>query len=242
MKLSIVVPALNEAGNIGTLIEGIDTALAGGVPFEIIIVNDGSTDGTQAEIEALMPRLAHLRLLNNLQNAGQSASVHNGVTHARGEIVATLDGDGQNPPSELPKLVAPLLDPNAHEKLALIAGQRVKRQDTWSKKAASKFANNIRQFILKDDTRDTGCGLKAFRRKAFLDLPFFNHMHRYLPALFKAAGWEVGHVDVAHAPRGAGTSNYTNWQRGLVGIVDLMGVSWLIRRKKRAKAVEHTDG
>ena len=153
------------------------------------------------------------------------------VLHARAPIVATLDGDGQNPPAELPKLVTPLLSPEgAH--IGLVAGQRVGRQDTFSKRLASKLANGLRAWILRDATRDTGCGLKGFRRDAFLALPFFDHLHRYLPALFKREGWEIAHVDVSHRAREHGASNYSNIGRALVGATDLIGVWWLLRRRK----------
>ena len=162
--------------------------------------------------------------------------MHSGVRAATAPFICTLDGDGQNPPEELPGLLAPLMA-DTTGKIGLVAGQRVGRQDTWSKKIASKAANAIRGWILKDGTRDTGCGLKAFRREAFLELPYFDHMHRYLPALFARVGWQVTHVDVTHRPRGAGRSNYSNVQRALVGIVDLAGVAWLLRRRKKARVV-----
>jgi dolichol-phosphate mannosyltransferase len=178
-----------------------------------------------------------LRIIRHDQSAGQSAGVHSGVLAARSPIICTLDGDGQNPPEELPKLAAPLLG-DATGLIGLVAGQRVDRQDTLSKKFASRFANGLRAWILKDNTRDTGCGLKAFRRDAFLRLPYFDHMHRYLPALFARDGWQIAHVDVSHRPRGAGRSNYSNIQRALVGIVDLAGVAWLLRRRKKARVLE----
>lgn len=227
MKLSVVIPARNEALNIAGLVREIDAALQGFAPFEIIVVDDGSTDATGAAAKVL----PHVRVLRHPVSAGQSAAVHSGVMAARADVVCTLDGDGQNPPSNLPALLAPLADP----RVGLVAGQRVGRQDTWSKKQASKAANAIRGWMLKDGTRDTGCGLKAFRREAFLRLPFFNHMHRYLPALFARDGWVIAHVDVTHRPRGAGASNYTNLQRALVGVVDLFGVAWLQRRAKKAE-------
>ena len=160
---------------------------------------------------------------------------------ARGEVIVTLDGDGQNPPSEIPGLLAPLDGHSFPDGVALIAGQRVGRKDTLSKRWASKAGNSIRVAILRDGTRDTGCGLKAFRRDAFLALPYFDHMHRYLPALFARDGWAVTHVDVAHAERHAGTSNYANLSRALVSVYDLVGVAWLIRRRKKATGVERTD-
>lgn len=232
VNISIVIPARNEAGNIGGLVRAIDAAMAGLKPVEIIVVDDGSTDATGAEVLGL--GLPHVRLIRHPRSGGQSAAVHSGVLAAQGAIVATLDGDGQNPPEELPRLVAPLLADRAG-RIGLVAGQRVKRQDTWSKKIASRLANGLRGWLLKDGTRDTGCGLKAFRREAFLALPFFNHMHRYLPALFARDGWQVAHVDVSHRARGAGRSNYSNLQRALVGAVDLLGVAWLLRRRKTVR-------
>lgn len=239
--LSIVIPARNEAANIRTLLDGIVAALKDVPEFEIVVVDDGSTDGTADAVRAASAEDQRIRLLRHPRSAGQSAAVHSGVRAATGSIVCTLDGDGQNPPGELPKLFAPLLDPKAPPRLALVAGQRVGRQDTWSKKAASKFANGLRARLLKDGTRDTGCGLKAFRRDVFLTLPYFDHMHRYLPALFKRDGWEIALVDVSHRARGGGSSNYSNFQRGLVGVVDLLGVMWLIRRRKKADPSEERD-
>ena len=239
--VSVVVPARNEAGNLPDLLKGIVAAL-GNTPriarFEVIVVDDESADNSAKVVADFARQDPRIRLLQNARNAGQSASVHNGVLAAHGTIMATLDGDGQNPPHELPNLLAPLLANDRSDRLGLVAGQRVGRQDTWSKKTASKLANAIRSFVLKDSTRDTGCGLKAFRRDAFLALPYFDHMHRYLPALFARDGWTVAHVDVSHQARGAGRSNYSNLQRGLVGVVDLAGVFWLIRRKKKSVATE----
>lgn len=234
--ISIVIPAKNEAGNLPMLLDGIGAALAGR-DHEVLVVDDGSTDATAEIVRARMAAHPNLRLIRHDVSGGQSAAVHSGVLAARGAIVCTLDADGQNPPAELPKLLAPLLAPGA-ERIGLVAGQRVGRQDTASKKLASRLANAIRSWALRDGTRDTGCGLKAFRRDAFLRLPFFNHMHRYLPALFVRDGWEVAHVDVAHAPRHAGRSHYSNLQRGFVGAVDLLGVMWLIRRRKRSRPGE----
>jgi len=235
--VSIVVPARNEAGNIGPLIDGIAAACSGRADFEIIVVDDGSTDATADTVRGKAGLLPCLRLIRHDVSGGQSAAVHSGVRAARGHIVCTLDGDGQNPPEELPKLFQPLLA-DGSGRIGLVAGQRVGRRDSWSKKAASRFANGLRGWLLRDGTRDTGCGLKGFRRDAFLALPYFNHMHRFLPALFARDGWQIVHVDVAHRPRGAGRSNYSNLQRGLVGIVDLFGVAWLMRRRKKAVATE----
>lgn len=236
-NLSIVIPARNEAENIVALVEGIDAALRDHAPFEIIVVDDGSTDNSVAVLNARAQTMPHLRIIRHDRSGGQSAGVHSGVLAARAPIICTLDGDGQNPPEELPKLVAPLLADQTGL-IGLVAGQRVGRQDTLSKKLASRFANGLRSWVLKDNTRDTGCGLKAFRRDAFLRLPYFDHMHRYLPALFARDGWQIAHVDVSHRSRGAGRSNYSNLQRGLVGIVDLAGVAWLLRRRKKAKPMD----
>ena len=237
LTLSIVIPAKNESENIITLVEDIDRALAALAPFEIIVVDDCSTDNSVAVLMARAQTMPHLRLVRHDRSGGQSAAVHSGVKAARAPIICTLDGDGQNPPEELPKLAAPLLA-DTTGRIGLVAGQRVDRQDTWSKKIASKFANRLRGWILNDGTRDTGCGLKAFRRQAFLDLPYFDHMHRYLPALFTRDGWKVAHVDVSHRSRGAGRSNYSHLQRALVGVVDLVGVAWLLRRRKKARPLD----
>ena len=233
---TVVTPMKNEAGNARTLIAEIVKACEPVGTFEIIAINDGSTDETGTVLKTLQNEYPVLKIITHDQSGGQSAAVHNGVLCASGLLVATLDGDGQNPPDQIPALLKPLLDEKADPKLGLVAGQRVGRQDTWSRKLASGFANKLRGALLKDGTRDTGCGLKAFRRDAFLNLPYFNHMHRYLPALFSRDGWTVAHVDVTHRERGAGKSNYTNFGRALVGIYDLIGVAWLIRRRKIAAA------
>ena len=231
----------NERDNLALVTGGIAEACASFQPFEAILVDDGSTDGTGDAILALRDRHPFLRLVRHASSAGQSAAIHSGVLAARGQVIVTLDGDGQNPPSEIPKLLAPLDGRAFPGDVALIAGQRVGRKDTLSKRWASKAGNAIRVAILRDGTRDTGCGLKAFRRDAFLALPYFDHMHRYLPALFARDGWTVVHVDVAHAERHAGSSNYANLSRALVSISDLVGVAWLIRRRKKAKGVERTE-
>ncbi|MBN8629647.1 MAG: glycosyltransferase family 2 protein [Rhodobacterales bacterium] len=237
METTIVVPCRNEASNIHSLIEGIVQSMATSGPFEIIVVDDGSDDGMATVLQAVRHDHPTLRVLRHDRSGGQSAAIHSGVRAARYDLICTLDGDGQNPPEELPRLVAPFLAGDAAE-LGLVAGQRVGRQDTLARRLASRFANGLRSRILHDGTRDTGCGLKCFRREAFLALPYFDHMHRYLPALFARDGWRIAHVDVTHRPRGGGRSNYSNLQRGIVGIFDLMGVAWLLRRRKKAHPTE----
>ena len=237
-SVSVVIPIKNEAENIRPLIDEIVAALEPVTQFEVIVVNDGSTDSSSQVVRHAMQTYTNLLLLEHASSAGQSAAVHSGVLAAKMPLIATLDGDGQNPPENLPSLLAPFLEKPAQPQLGLVAGQRVGRQDRMSKKIASKLANGLRGFLLQDGTRDTGCGLKAFRREAFLQLPYFNHMHRYLPALFKAYRWDILHVDVSHAARSAGQSNYSNLQRAVVGAIDLFGVMWLVRRAKRAQIVK----
>ncbi len=239
--LSIIIPAKNESDNLEFVTSGIAEACDPFGPYEVIYVDDGSTDDTAARVLALRARFPMLRLVQHATSAGQSAAIHSGVQVARGSVICTLDGDGQNPPSEIPKLLARLEGTAFPEGVALIAGQRVGRQDTTSKRLASKTANRIRSSLLKDDTRDTGCGLKLIRRDVFLGLPYFDHMHRYLPALVARDGWKTLHVDVAHAARHAGTSNYANFSRAVVGAYDLIGVMWLIKRRKKARGTERTE-
>ena len=238
VMISIIAPMKNEAENVEALVREIAESCAAIAPFEVILVDDGSDDGTGDVITGLMGEFPWLRLLRHPQSAGQSAAVHSGVHAATGTVICTLDGDGQNPPHEIPNLAAPFLDDDCPDDLGLVAGQRVDRDDTWSRRAASRFANDLRSWLLNDGTRDTGCGLKAFRRDAFLELPYFNHMHRYLPALFTRDGWAVAHVDVSHRAREAGRSKYSNIGRALVGLYDLFGVAWLIRRRKTQKPTE----
>lgn len=238
MRFSIVIPMKNEAGNAARLIAEIEAACGPIGPFELIVVDDGSGDSTRATLAGLAATRAWMRVLAHDIPAGQSAAVHSGVRAATAAIVCTLDGDGQNPPDQLPLILAPLLAGDAATGPALVAGQRKGRKDTWSKKLASLAANRIRATLLKDGTRDTGCGLKAFRREAFLALPYFNHMHRYLPALFARDGGTIALVDVTHRARVEGRSNYSNLGRAMVGLYDLIGVAWLLRRRKTAQPHE----
>jgi dolichol-phosphate mannosyltransferase len=234
IAFSVVIPALNEAEAIRSLLERIDQAL-GGQKFEIIVVDDGSSDDTSTRLKG---GPAHWRVLRHERAGGQSAALHSGILAARAPLIVTLDGDGQNPPEEIPVILETWARLKEDPKLGLVAGQRLGRNDSMSKRLASRAANAIRATALKDGTRDTGCGLKAIRRDVFLALPFFNHMHRYLPALVNRAGFTVAHVDVRHAAREVGQSKYSNLQRALVGAVDLIGVMWLIRRKKTVVPTE----
>ena len=228
--VSVVVPVRNEAANIAPLVAEIATALAGR-RFEVVYVNDGSTDGTAAELKRLQALHPWLRQIRHAASCGQSAALRSGVRAARGTIVATLDGDGQNDPAFLPKLVD-ALEAGA-PRIGLVAGQRVGRKDTGFKKFQSRIANTVRGAILRDGTRDSGCGLKAFRRDVALALPYFDALHRFMPALVRREGYDIGYVDVVDRPRWHGASNYGMWDRLWVGILDLCGVWWLIRRRRR---------
>ena len=230
MAVSIVVPVRNEAENISPLIAEIAAALDGRWAYEMIYVNDGSTDATAERLAAAMKQRGNLRQIRHATSSGQSAAVRSGVRAARGAIVATLDGDGQNNPAFLPDLIAAI--ENGVERIGLAAGQRVGRKDAGFKKIQSRVANGVRNAILRDGTRDTGCGLKAFRREVFLMMPYFDGLHRFLPALMRREGYEVAYVDVIDRPRHSGVSNYGFFDRLWIGILDLAGVWWLIRRKK----------
>ena len=226
--LSIVIQVFNERGNIGPLVQEVVQHLRGRIPFDIVCVDDQSQDDTRDVLTALKAEVPELRVLVHQRRSGQSTAIRTGVKHALSPWIATLDGDGQNDPADIPKLLAAREQADAQTKL--FAGWRVDRKDTASKRWASRWANRIRQRLLRDDTPDTGCGIKLFERAAFLDLPYFDHMHRYLPALMQRAGWKTVSVPVSHRPRGSGQSKYTNLGRALVGIRDLMGGSWLIQR------------
>ncbi len=232
--VSVVVPVRNEAGNVAPLIAEIAAALDGKRSFEVVYVNDGSSDGTAAELKRLRAQYPWLRTVTHALSCGQSAAVRTGVSVARGALVVTLDGDGQNDPSFIPAMLE-LLEKD--HRFGLIAGQRVGRKATGFKKLQSRIANAVRGSVLRDGTRDTGCGLKAFRREVFLGLPYFDGLHRFLPALVRRDGWTIGYVDVVDRPRQHGVSNYGFWDRLWVGILDLLGVWWLIRRKRRVPQI-----
>jgi dolichol-phosphate mannosyltransferase len=233
-QLSVVVPVRNEEENVATLVAEIHAALTNRIPHEIIYVDDGSTDSTYATLKALQAQYAQLRVLRHAASCGQSTAVRTGVKAARFDWIVTLDGDGQNDPADIPKLLAALAPG-----VELVGGnRRHSRRDTWVKRLSSVIANGVRSRILRDDTPDTGCGLKLFAKAAFLDLPYFDHMHRFLPALIKRCGGKIVSVPVQHRNREHGKSNYGTLDRLLVGIVDLFGVAWLQRRAKLPQVSE----
>jgi glycosyltransferase involved in cell wall biosynthesis len=227
VSLSVVVPVKDEAENVQPLAREIAAVVAPDT-CEIIFVDDGSRDDTAARLQALKSELSNLRVLQHAQNAGQSRAIRTGIRGARGDIIVTLDGDGQNDPVDIPKLVDRLCQ--GTERVGLVSGVRAKRQDKFSRRLASRLANAIRGSLLKDGAADTGCGLKAFRREAFLALPYFDNVHRYLIALMIREGYEVQFIEVGHRPRLRGASKYTNLSRTLVSIADLFGVRWLQHR------------
>lgn len=229
MDLSVVIPARNEAENIAPLVAEIRAALDGRYDYEIIYIDDGSTDATAAEVKRCM-KAGRVRLLRHPRSFGQSASVQSGVYAAKAPLIATLDGDGQNDPADLPALVEKIRSAPAGSKLKMAIGNRVTRRDTVVRRISSRVANGIRGSLLHDGTPDSGCGIKAFDRETYLRLPFFNHMHRFLSALFLRAGAVVESVPVAHRPRTRGTSKYGISNRLWAGIVDMLGVMWLRRR------------
>ncbi|QBB72260.1 glycosyltransferase [Pseudolysobacter antarcticus] len=235
-ELSVVVPVHNERDNILPLLGEIAAALRGLTDFEIIYVDDLSRDDTLAVLNAAKQQFPELRVLRHVSQSGQSTAVRNGVKAARGAWIATLDGDGQNDPADIPKLLQTrtVADPA----VKLFAGWRVNRRDSAVKRFSSKFANGVRSRLLHDATPDTGCGIKLFERAVFLELPYFDHMHRYLPALVQRAGYQVQSVPVNHRPRTQGQSKYGIGNRLWVGINDLRGVGWLIKRSKRTAVEE----
>lgn len=235
--LSVVVPVHNEAENLTPLIDEIRRSLTGRFSYEIVYVDDGSTDDTATRLRALRQDVPELVVLRHRRSCGQSAAIHSGVHHARGRYVATLDGDGQNDPADIPRLLDALCAAPAGE-LRMVVGQRARRHDSAVRRFSSRVANGVRGALLEDRTPDTGCGLKVFPRALFLEFPFFDHMHRFLPALALRQGGEVLSVPVNHRPRERGRSHYNISNRLWVGIVDLFGVLWLVRRMKHPERVE----
>jgi dolichol-phosphate mannosyltransferase len=229
MRISVLMPAFNEAGNIGRLVEETYSVLPADIVGEVMVIDDASDDGTREEIAALLPRYPSLRYLRHGARAGQSAALRSGIGHARFPVIATMDGDAQNDPRDIPKLLARLAPPGTQGP-ALVGGIRADRKGPGSKRIASRAANWIRDKVLKDDCPDTGCGLKVYWREAFMQLPFFTSMHRYLPVLFLTYGYEVDYASVADRPREAGQSKYNNFGRAMIGLYDLFGVTWLRKR------------
>ncbi|HAH11613.1 MAG TPA: dolichol-phosphate mannosyltransferase [Alphaproteobacteria bacterium] len=242
VELSVVVPVKDEAGNAVPLLREIVAALRGTVAFEVIFIDDGSSDATVQELLAARVEAPELRVLKHRNNCGQSRAIRTGVMAARGTLVATLDGDGQNDPADIPALLAEWRRraPASAKPFGMVAGQRRTRQDNFMKRYASKFGNGVRGWLLQDRTRDTGCGLKLFAREAFLRLPYFDHMHRFLPALVLREGYEIAHHDVNHRPRQKGRSKYGTLDRLWVSLSDIQGVYWLTRRARALQGVDET--
>jgi glycosyltransferase involved in cell wall biosynthesis len=235
--VAVVIPVKDEAGNIGPLIDEIGRELAGSA-FEVVCVDDGSSDGTTEELAAVKRRSPWLTVVRHRSACGQSTATRTGVRAARAEWIVTIDGDGQNPPGEIRKLIA--ARDAAAGTIAMVAGQRERRNDSWFRRLSSRIANGVRQWLLNDGIRDTGCSLKLFRRQTFLDLPYFDHMHRFLPALVQRQGGTVITTPVAHRARVHGESKYGFHNRLWPGIVDLAGVLWL-KRRARIPHIEKTD-
>ncbi|MFI4988727.1 MAG: glycosyltransferase family 2 protein [Alphaproteobacteria bacterium] len=240
-KYSVVITVYNEEGNIDPVLAELYPVLARlGEPFEVVYCDDASTDATPALLTAARGRFPALRVVRHRDNGGKSLALWSAVDAARGEWLVMLDGDGQNDPADIPRLLARLDAPGERRDLVMVAGTRRRRQDTWLKRLSSRVANKVRRTVLKDDTPDTGCGLKLCRRDAFLRLPRFDHSHRFLPALVRRDGGRVAFVEVTDRPRLSGQSKYGLGNRAFVGIVDLAGVYWLMRRKARPE-IEHEE-
>jgi len=242
VDISVVIPVHNEQDNIPPLFEEIRAALDGACDYEVIYVDDGSTDSTPDILRELRRSFPRLRILQHAGCCGQSTAIHSGVVAARAEWIATLDGDGQNDPADLPRLLDVVRSPDRDDTLYMVGGHRKNRQDTWLRRLSSRVANAVRGKLLGDRTPDTGCGLKVFRRDIFLALPYFDHMHRFLPALFIRQGGKVVSVVVNHRHRSHGESKYGLHNRLWVGIVDLFGVMWLNRRVKHPVVSEIDPG
>lgn len=243
-RLSVVIPVRDEADNLAALAHEVHAALTGRFDYELLIVDDGSTDDSPTVLRALIrePGLGpRLRVLRHAQSCGQSAALWTGVQAARAPLIATLDGDGQNDPADIPRLLAALEAADRATALGLVIGHRRQRHDAFTRRVASRVANGLRRRLLADDTPDTGCGIKVFPRDLYLRLPYFDHMHRFLPALVHREGAGVLSVPVAHRRRQGGRSKYGIWDRLWVGIIDLFGVAWLKARDRRPVRVEELD-
>jgi len=238
MDISIVIPVYNEEESIGELINEITQALASKYKHEIIVVDDGSVDKTVGVLSKIKQELPTLRIIKHLQNSGQSTAIRTGVQYAKSAWITTLDGDGQNDPADIPNLYNELINNQDADPWLVVAGYRKKRKDTWLKRISSKYANGIRDKLLRDGTPDTGCGLKVFSRDSFLALPYFDHMHRYIPALFQRQGGKMVSIEVNHRHRTQGMSKYGFHNRLWVGIVDILGVRWLQNRARLTQTEE----
>lgn len=232
--ISVVVPVYNEAENVAKLVDEIAVAFDA-KRYEMVFVNDASTDETASVLKSLKTNYPALRVISHRENAGQSRAVRSGILAAKSEVIGTLDGDGQNDPADLPAMLEQLTRSDAPKGLSLVGGRRAKRKDTLAKKLASRFGNGVRKRLLKDNADDTGCGIKVFKREAFLRLPYFDHIHRYIPALMLREGYITEFRDVNHREREFGVSKYTNFGRLIVSIADLRGVMWLNRRARNPK-------
>ncbi len=237
LEFSVVVPVHNESGNVEGLIEEIAEALDGRA-YEMVFVDDASPDNTRAVLAGLKSRFPQLRVLSHRKNAGQSRAIRSGVQAARGRIIGTLDGDGQNVPADLPDLYRQLTRADAPENLKMVMGRRADRKDTAWKRFGSRFGNGIRRRMLRDDCDDSGCGIKVMYRDAYLSIPYFDHMHRYMPALMGAEGFDVEFRNVSHRERGTGVSNYNNFGRLWAALSDMRGVMWLVRRRRNPEAAD----
>jgi dolichol-phosphate mannosyltransferase len=228
--ISVIVPVMNEEGNLASLVSEIASASTRAPITEIIYVDDGSTDNTYDVLKVLMSQFPMLRVLKHDRRCGQSTALLTGIRASTNNVIVTLDGDGQNDPADIPTVYDLYKSETINGTKVMITGRRKKRQDSFARRFASRFANRLRAYLLKDKTPDTGCSLKMFARVDYMNLPFFNHMHRFLPALMVRDGIKLAHVDVSHRARLTGVSKYTNFNRAIVGISDLMGVMWLQRR------------
>ena len=238
--LSVVIPVQNEEENIQSLIEEVRQSLDGVIDYELIYVNDGSNDTTLQILEEYRAGFPRLRVISHETGAGQSTAVRSGIMQARSLVIATLDGDGQNDPADIPALYQALVE-HAESGVVLVNGYRKNRKDTYIKRLSSRLANGIRGWLLSDDTPDTGCGLKVFNREAYLAIPFFDHLHRFLPAMMINGGGQVMSVEVNHRERKLGSSHYGFFDRLWVGIFDIMGVIWLKSRTTHPVVIMHSD-